>query len=225
MLSKIFIQRKMLACAAATGILLSACGSQNHRSDSVDSLVEVQNMDTAKKVNQQLNDPADPDPTDSFPVASYKPDSYRKEAVEIVAAKLRERYKDDIAKGIIDSASRKFRMYEYDLNGDGNKEIIVGLSGPYFCGSGGCSVMLLTGKGDAITYFSVTNYPVVISNTKTNNWNDLILMSSGKYHLLKFNGKTYPSNPSVTPAFKSVPGNDFPKLLDFQNEPYPAFYF
>lgn len=225
MLHNFFTQRKMLTCAAIAGALLSACGSQNHRAASVDSLVDVQNMDTAKKINQGLNDPADPDPTDSFPTAAYKPDSYGKEVVEMVANKLRERYKDDIAKGVIDSASRKFRIYQYDLNGDGNKEIFVGLSGPYFCGSGGCSMMLLTNKGDAITYFSVTNYPVAVGNTKTNNWNDLILMSSGKYHLMKFNGKTYPSNPSVAPAFKTIPGNDLPKLLDFQNEPYPTFYF
>lgn len=216
---------KALGYAIGICVFLSACRSDNHRAASVDSIIEVQNMDTAKKVNQSLNEPNDPDVTDSFPVAAYKPDSYRKEAVEIAAAKLKERYKDDIAKGIIDSLSRKFRIYEYDLNGDGKKEIFVGLNGPYFCGSGGCSVQLLNDKGDAITYFSVTNYPVVISNTKTNGWNDLILMSSGKYHLLKFNGKTYPSNPSVAPAFKTIPGNDLPKLLDFQHEPYPAFYF
>ena len=220
MLHRIFMQRKLSSLAVAAGILLSACGSQNHRAASVDSLVDMQNTDTAKKITQELNDPAD-----SFPVAAYKPDSYRKEAVEIVENKLKKRYKDEIAKGIIDSVSRKFRIYEYDLNGDGNKEIFVGLSGPYFCGSGGCSVMLLTSKGEAITYFSVTNYPLVIGNTKTNNRNDLILMSSGKYHLMKFNGKTYPSNPSMAPAFKTVPGNDLPRLLDFQHEPYPSFYF
>ena len=76
----------------------------------------------------------------------------------------------------------------------------MGLTGSYFCGTGGCTILLLNSDGGLITTFTVTDYPIIVSNTITKNWKDLILYSNGKNHLMKFNGKTYPSNPSVQPV-------------------------
>lgn len=136
---------------------------------------------------------------------------------KLVKLTLASKYKSDIDKGIIDEASRKFVYSEFDLNGDSKKEIFVGLTGPYFCGSGGCSVYLLDNQGNIITYFSVADYPIVIDAKKTNGWNDLLMNSRGKFHTMKFNGKKYPSNPSVQKTINKAPSADLPKVL---NEPF-----
>lgn len=110
-------------------------------------------------------------------------------------------YQKDLEKNLLDSNSRRFIYSEYDLNQDGKKETFIGLTGGYFCGSGGCTVLLLAGNGDLITKFTVAEYPFTILASATNNWKDIIIESAGKQHLLKFDGKTYPSNPSVQPQF------------------------
>ena len=74
-------------------------------------------------------------------------------------------------------------------------------------------------------HFSVTDYPLIIADTKTNGWKDLILLSGNKNHFVKFNGKAYPSNPSVQPVFKITPGDSLPRALNFSNEPYAWFTF
>lgn len=135
----------------------------------------------------------------------------------LVKLTLASKYKNDIDKGLIDQSSRKFIYSEYDLNGDSKKEIFVGLTGSYFCGSGGCSIYLLDDEGNVITFFSVAEYPIAIDTRKTNGWNDLLINSNGKFHIMKFNGRKYPSNPSVQKAIKDYPSDDFARVL---SEPY-----
>ena len=142
----------------------------------------------------------------------------------MVRLTLQSQFKEDLEKNIIDSLSRKFIFFEFDLNDDGSKEIFVGLIGPYFCGSGGCTQLLLDNQGNIITKFSVSR-DVVIDTKKTNGYRDLFIYSGGKNRIAKFNGKTYPSNPSTLPILKLVPGDDLPRALNFENEPYPWFTF
>jgi len=117
---------------------------------------------------------------------------------------LRAQYKNDMSTGVLDSASRRFIVAEHDLNADGDKEIFIGLSGSYFCGSGGCTVLLLTSESKLLNTFTVVSYPVAAAVTTTNGWVDLVMSSNGKSHILKFNGIKYPSNPSIQPAIKFV---------------------
>lgn len=168
---------------------------------------------------------ADPDPTDTIPAGSYGINSYNMKTADLVRLTIKDLYKDDLAKNFIDDYSRKFIFFEYDLNDDGKKEILVGLTGPYFCGSGGCTQLILDDQGNVITKFSVSGNPVIIDTNKTNGWNDLFMYSGSKYRIVKFNGKTYPSNPSTLPELKLVPGDGLPRALDFEHEPYAWFKF
>jgi hypothetical protein len=59
---------------------------------------------------------------------------------------------------------------------------------------------------------------------KTNGWKDLLVRSNGAMHLLKYDGKTYPSNPSMVPEFKGTPSDDAYRLL-WDEYPIPAFKF
>jgi hypothetical protein len=168
--------------------------------------------------------PYDPGPTDTIPGNLYGVNSSSKQTADLVRLTLQDLHKEDLKIGIIDSFGRRFIFYEYDLNDDGKKEIFVGLRGSYFCGTGGCTTYLLDNQGNVITKFSVSR-DVVIDNKSTNGFKDLFIYSGGKFRIVKYNGKTYPSNPSTLPALNVVPGDDLARALNFVNEPYPWFTF
>lgn len=167
----------------------------------------------------------DPDTTDQITRDQYLIYSVSEEIAALVRNRLKLITADDLKIGIVDTLSRKFIFFEYDLNGDNSKEIFVGLTGPYFCGSGGCTQFILDSKGDVITKFTVSDYPIVISRDLTNGWNDLYILSGGVYHTAKFDGKSYPSNPSKLPKTGIIPGDGLPRALDFANDNYPWFKF
>lgn len=167
----------------------------------------------------------DPDTTDTIPATAYGINTYGTITENRIRASFQTLFKDDLEKDIIPDLSKKFIFFEYDLNGDSKKEIFAGLSGPYFCGSGGCTIYLFNNDGIVLTRFTVADYPIVISDSKTKGFKDLIIQSDGKNHLVKFNGEKYPSNPSLEPVLKLIPGDGLPRALDFINEPYPWFGF
>jgi hypothetical protein len=80
---------------------------------------------------------ADPDPADTIAATSYAAFSTNLKTAEKVRKFLQTEFKDDIDKKAIDENSKKFIQYEFDINDDGKKEIFVGLTGSFFCGSGG----------------------------------------------------------------------------------------
>jgi hypothetical protein len=144
---------------------------------------------------------------------------------ELSGGYLRTAFKEDLNKGLIDTLSRSYLLSETDLNDDGKMEIFVGLQGPYFCGSGGCTVLLLDNAGKLITRFTVTDYPIRTSGERTKEWKNLVLGSRGKYHLLKFNGSGYPSNPSVEPAISLNDAMYSTLVLDKGKEGTATFMF
>ncbi|NCD71156.1 hypothetical protein [Mucilaginibacter agri] len=208
------MKRYALAVALISGLIYAGCKSGNKSSMPTDS-VPSKTIDEAKM---------DPDTTDTIPVEYYDTCTFRRVAVDTVREGLQKRYADDLSKKVIDSMSRRFMIYEYDLNDDGIKEIFVGFTGPYFCGSGGCSFLIMDNAGKVITQFSVSDYPIIIANSKTNGWKDLIIQSNHKNHIMRFNGTKYPSNPSIQPVFDIPPGN-LKKVLNYPHDPYPMFRF
>lgn len=105
--------------------------------------------------------------------------------------------KDDLS--FLQAIDRKFQFYKIDLNGNGNNEIFVRFMSPYFCGSGGCTFLLLDKYGEVITRFSVTRAPIFVEPSKVNGWSLLLVKDSGVFKELTFQDGTYPSNPSVLP--------------------------
>jgi hypothetical protein len=96
-----------------------------------------------------------------------------------------------------------------DLNGDGEDEVIVYLMGNKWCGSGGCSMLILAPRGSGfrlITQTTITQLPIRVLSTKTGGWHDLGVwvrgggIQSGYEARLRFNGTKYPGNPSTPPA-------------------------
>jgi hypothetical protein len=195
-------------------ISLNACKNNSESTKIINSST------TEKKI-----DVIDPDPSDSIPAELYGINSSNSETAQIVRSTLQEIYKEDLSKNSIDEISKKFIFFEFDLNEDEKKEIFVGLIGSYFCGTGGCTQYILDYKGIVISKFTVSDYPIVIDTNKSNGWRNLFIPSGGKNRILKFNGKSYPSNPSLEPELKEIPGDGLPRALFFMNEPYPWFNF
>jgi hypothetical protein len=215
------MRKNMLLLSALLIGGLFACNTAEKKGEPVSTTV----ADTVTQTVPTPPPPYDPDPTDTIPGDQYGINSSSKQTSDLVRLTLQDKLKADLEKNLIDSISRKFIFFEYDLNDDGKKEIFVGLIGPYFCGSGGCSPYLLDNEGNVITHFTVSDYPIVVDNNKTNGWKDLLIRSGGKDRIVKFDGKKYPSNPSILPALKTIPGDDLPRALNFVNEPYPWFRF
>jgi len=105
--------------------------------------------------------------------------------------------KDDLE--ILQPNDRKFQFYKIDLNADGKEEIFVRFMSSYFCGTGGCTFLLLDKYGEIITKFSVTRAPIFAEPSKENGWAILLVKDSGVFKELKYSEGTYPSNPSVLP--------------------------
>ena len=96
-----------------------------------------------------------------------------------------------------------------DLNGDGCPDALVLLENPlYFCGTGGCTLLVFKGTPSGFEFVSRSTLirgPVLVSDTKTHDWRDLIVEVSGggmapKQVALKYTGSCYPPNPSTLPA-------------------------
>lgn len=101
----------------------------------------------------------------------------------------------------------------HDLNGDGIPEAIVYLIGNEWCGSRGCRVLILqksSGSWKVVTSMTITNPPIRILAGTSNGWRSLGVwvqgggIQPGYEAELRFNGKTYPKNPSAPPARRAA---------------------
>ena len=89
------------------------------------------------------------------------------------------------------------------------EEVIVYLSGQSWCGSGGCTLLILEPSDSSYNIIgrtSIVRLPIRILDSVTKGHRDIAVrvkgggITSGYEALLQFNGKTYPNNPSVPPA-------------------------
>ena len=115
---------------------------------------------------------------------------------------LRKMYSDD------DGEVRYFPK-SFDLDGDGKSEVIVHVVGPSVCGTGGCETHIFSKLGAGYKLISTIDLsrPLVIAALgRSHGWRNLIVFVAGGgnvagyYAELRFNGKTYPDNPTLKPA-------------------------
>jgi hypothetical protein len=114
-----------------------------------------------------------------------------------------------------------------DLDGDGQQEVVAYVAGPMVCGTGGCTVYVLTPTADGlrlVSAISVVQPPVRLSPRSSQGWRNLIVGIAGGgipagAAELEFDGKAYPSNPTVPPA-KPAAGLDGATILIPEFESY-----
>lgn len=99
----------------------------------------------------------------------------------------------------------RYRWLTYDLNGDGNKELLTQLD---WCGSGGCTLLIFENHRQEWRFNSkitLVQTPINLGKKATHGWQDLILFVSGggavpNQHRLPYDGSRYPLNPSIAPV-------------------------
>lgn len=98
----------------------------------------------------------------------------------------------------------RYRWLTYDLNRDGNNELLVQLDQ---CGTGGCTLLIFDNHQQNWRFNSrITQVrtPLNLGRHNHHGWQDLIFFVSGggaipNQHKLMFDGNQYPLNPSVAP--------------------------
>ncbi|HVG34858.1 MAG TPA: hypothetical protein VM911_17440 [Pyrinomonadaceae bacterium] len=114
-----------------------------------------------------------------------------------------------LSEGDFSAGEIRYYYNRVDLNGDGNFEAIVHLVGPAICGTGGCNTLILQPARNGyhvVATIGLTRTPIIVSQQRARGWSDLIVYVSGGgitrgyYVTLRFDGRTYPENPTVQPA-------------------------
>lgn len=129
------------------------------------------------------------------------------------------------------SASESGRHFIYnavDLNNDGKDEYLVGLTGGDWCGSGGCTMLILDQNIRLISRMTVVNYPVYVgtpgTSEMTKGYSDIYIVNrDGSTVKMVWNGSKYPSNPSIAPKVdKKITGGKF-KFLNIAEQEQLTF--
>lgn len=132
-----------------------------------------------------------------------------------------------------DEKTTRYTAAFVDLKDDGTEEAIVYLLGPRWCGSGGCSCLILVPEGSSfrvITKTTVTQPPIRVLSTKTNGWRDLAVgvsgggIQPGYTARLRFNGRKYPGNPTVPPAQRLRKNAEGKVVISAETESYSALW-
>jgi sirohydrochlorin ferrochelatase len=127
-------------------------------------------------------------------------------ALGLVACASTPSSKEQLAAAIarqINEPASDYRHAFVDLNGDSIEDAIVLLQGSGWCGSGGCTMLVMKGERAGYSFLSrstVTSAPVRVASKGSHGWKSLIVHSSGAARLMTFDGDGYPLNPSMQPA-------------------------
>lgn len=138
-------------------------------------------------------------------------DCFARENTDILKShivKFLQGYLDDDGSGNPDLTTT-YSYANVALSGDKKKEIIVYVTGQTWCGSGGCIMLVLSPSQSTFRVISktyITRLPIHVLSTKSHGWRDISVwvqgggIQPGYAAVLSFNGKRYPSNPTVDPA-------------------------
>lgn len=98
----------------------------------------------------------------------------------------------------------------------GGQEVVVYINGNYWCGTGGCSGMILERFGSRfriIQELALVRLPILVLPSESHGWHDLAMPVEGGGIInmymawLRFNGRAYPSNPTMAPRLPSDMAN------------------
>ena len=147
-------------------ILLTSCGRNQQQSDASNEIQESE---------QKVNSEAKTEPESNYSRQSTDLQT----AANIKNFLVNEYLKDDLK--FLGENDRRYQFFKVDLNKDGNEEIFVRFMGPFFCGSGGCTFLLLDKYGEIITRFSLTRAPIFVEKTAVNVWSVILVKDSGVF--------------------------------------------
>jgi hypothetical protein len=146
---------------------------------------------------------------------------------EAIANKIKLYLTNDYLKNDLEFMSkedRKFQFQTVDLNNDGQQELFINFISSYFCGTGGCTLLLLDHDWRTITRFTVTSTPIMIEPNKEKKWAILAVKDNGVWKDLQYKNGKYPGNPSLLPKSKADAPSGHAQVI-FSDEFSPAKTF
>lgn len=148
---------------------------------------------------------------------------------EAIASKIKHYLTTDYLKNDIKFMSkedRKFQFQTVDLNNDGKQELFINFITSYFCGSGGCTLLLLDNDWKTITRFTVTSTPIMIEPNKEQKWAVLMVKDNGVWKDLLYKNGKYPGNPSLLSKSKvDAPSGHAQVIFSEEFSPAKTFDF
>jgi hypothetical protein len=90
----------------------------------------------------------------------------------------------------------RYSAASIDLRDDGKREVIVYLTGSSWCGTGGCTMLILDRVGvsfKVISKMPATLLPISVLTAKSNGWHDICLVTGRPLYeaVFSFNGRIY----------------------------------
>lgn len=125
----------------------------------------------------------------------------------------------------ISEDQKKFQLVQIDLNNDGKNEVFVNFTSSYFCGTGGCTLLLLNDQVKPVTEFTVTRTPLYVEKTMKNGWRIILTKSGEKWRQLVYKNGSYPTNPSLVEMTVESPGENAEILFDEGNDNLKTYTF
>lgn len=184
---------KLLSFTLLAGIYFTSCGNSNNTDNEVNvkDTVYIEKDSAQEFVEQSMDDNL---------------------AVKIKQFILKD-YMTEADLQAISEEDRRFQFYKVDLNNDGKNEVFVNFITPYFCGTGGCTILLLDSDLKLISTFSPTK-TLYIEEEMINGWRVILTKSDGKWRKMVFDDDTYPPNPTVVESTKEFPGENTEIMFD-----------
>ena len=170
----------LITIAIITGLLFSSC--RNNSSE-----------------NKQVGE----SDTKSTDIATQNPND---ELAEKINNYITTQFMTEADLRAISEEDKKFQFYAIDLNNDGKQEVFVNFITSYFCGTGGCTVLLLNSDMELITRFSPMG-TFFVGELVENGWKVLITRVEGDWTKLIYKNGTYPSNPTLIEIAMDLPEN------------------
>lgn len=127
---------------------------------------------------------------------------------------------------LLTKEDRKFQFQTIDLNNDGKQEVFINFTGSYFCGTGGCTLLLLDSNRKLITKFTVSRPPIMVEPHTGKEWAKLMIKDNNVWKELKYNNGKYPGNPSILPkSISNAPSEHAQTIFSDQLAPAKVFEF
>lgn len=175
--------------------------------------------DTSKKTQSETNPSEEGNTTDS------EEQSQNEELANKVKSYIIQEYLTEADLRAISGDQRKFQLAQIDLNNDGKNEIFVNFTSTYFCGSGGCTLLLLNDQLEPVTEFTVTRTPLYVEKTVKNGWRTILTNSGEKWRKLEYENGSYPTNPSLVEMTVDAPGENTEILFNEGNDNLKTYTF
>jgi hypothetical protein len=119
-----------------------------------------------------------------------------------------------------------------DLTGNGKQQVIAYVTGRQWCGSGGCPMFILARNDSSykvVAKTTIVRPPIRVLDVTSNGWRNIGVwvqgggIQPGYEAELRFNGQTYPTNPSVPPA-RHMTGNVAGTIVVFLSDEGKPLY-